>query len=82
MTHVIEVDVSKDDELSIAVEKLWDLETVGVKDHEAPAYEKCLDKVRFKNGRYEVSLPFKEDHPCIEDNFVLSERRLQKLKAN
>lgn len=35
-----------------------------------------------KEGRYEVKLPFKADHPVLPDNFNLFEKHLEsKLKA-
>ena len=80
VTHAMKIEMEENDCLQKAVEKLWDLETMGVKDEEAPVYEKFLDEVKFKDGRYEVSLPFKENRPYIEDNFGLSLRRLSQLK--
>ena len=32
-----------------------------------------------KDNRYEVSLPFKQNHPVIPDNFTTCEKRLLKL---
>lgn len=32
-----------------------------------------------KNGRYEVSLPWKENHPALPDNYSLSYSRLASL---
>ena len=55
--------------LNKAVEKLWDLETLGIQENEVLVYEKFFDKVEFKIEWYEVFL---------EDNFALSEKN-QKL---
>ena len=81
VTHMMKIDVVPDDNLNKAVEKLWDLETLGIKDTEISVYDNFLDKIVFKDGRYEVCLPFREDCSFIEDNFTLSKRRLLKLKA-
>ena len=40
---------------------------------------KFLENVKFENGRYEVSLPMKECHPVIPDNFSLAKTRLISL---
>ena len=38
--------------------------------------EDYLTKVKFKGDRYRVSLPFKEEHPVIPDNYLLARNRL------
>ena len=43
-------------------------------------YEKFLDDISFHDSRYEVRLPFNEDHPMIEDNYELCKKRLSQLK--
>ena len=35
--------------------------------------------MRFKNGRYKVSLPWKDSHPTLPDNYMLSKKRLDGL---
>ncbi|GFW35921.1 DUF5641 domain-containing protein [Trichonephila clavipes] len=40
---------------------------------------KCLSRVHFKNGRYEVELPWKRDSNELSDNFSLAKRRLGSL---
>ena len=67
-------------ELNNQVEKFWDLDTLGIRDNEISVYDKFMNDVKFVNGRYEVRLPFKEDHPLIEDNYALAVRRLEALK--
>ena len=62
------------------VDKFWDLDTIGIIKNELSVYDKFLENVKFINGRYEVCLPFKEERPFIEDNYVLCEKRLQSLK--
>ena len=39
-----------------------------------------LDDISFYDNRYEVCLPFNEDHPMIEDNYELCKKRLSQLK--
>ena len=45
-------------------------------------YEKFLDDISFHDNRYEVRLPFNEDHPMIEDNYELCKKRLSQLKKH
>ena len=49
-------------------------------DNEPTWLERCLNNIELVNGRYEVSLPFKERRRFIEDNYFLSERTLTNLK--
>ena len=67
--------------LGSQVERFWDLHTIGIKYREISVYDKLLDDVKFVSGRYEVRLPFKEDHPLIEDNYALAVARLKELKG-
>ena len=54
---------------------------MGIKSEEATLYDSFADQVKFTNGRYEVSLPFKEVHEVIPDNFSHCVQRLKaKLK--
>ena len=39
------------------------------------------EKVKFVDGRYEVSLPFKNYHPIIEDNYLHCVKRLKSMKG-
>ena len=66
--------VTQDATLKEELSKFWNYETLGIKSEEPTLYEPTLydsfaDQVKFRNGRYEVSLPFKEVHEVIPDNF-------------
>ena len=67
-------DVSLKEELY----RFWDYETLGIKGkgEEDEFYEDYLSKVKFNGSRYEVSLPFKDEHPTIPDNYLLARNRL------
>ena len=56
--------------LNKMVKKLWNLETMGIPENEVLVYEKYVNKVKFKNERYEVCLPFKENRQFLQDNFA------------
>ena len=80
ITHVMKVAVDVKDDLDTKVERFWKLDSLGIKENENSVYDKFLDKIKFKNDRYEVRLPFKEEDPFIEDNYEISLKRLGKLK--
>lgn len=42
-------------------------------------YGKFVSEVEFMEGRYQVQLPFKEDHELLPDNFALCNSRLVSL---
>ena len=77
----------ENDELESQVKRFWELESLGIKKFEQSFYEEYLNTIsRNEYNRYEVRLPFKENHPLIHDNFALCKRRLltlhRKLKDN
>ena len=53
--------------------------TDGRKEDECSVYEDFKRNVSFREGRYEVHLPWKEPHPELTDNYELSQRRLDGL---
>ena len=38
-----------------------------------------VEEIKLKGNRYTVKLPFKEDHPLIPENCLLSSKRLKEL---
>ena len=53
-SFVVTQDVTLKEEMS----KFWNYETLGIKSEKPTLYDSFADQVKFKNGRYEVSLPF------------------------
>ncbi|XP_068707519.1 uncharacterized protein [Montipora foliosa] len=68
--------VSDDFLLKEELSTFWDYDTLGVKDREGDFLEDYLTKVKFNGTRYDVSLPFKTEHPIIPDNYLLAQNRL------
>ena len=72
--HVLRVDSRSNDTLYEDFEKLWDLDSIGIreKDTVLEAFEK---NVSFQGGRYSLHLPFKEHHKLLPDNYENSAAR-------
>ena len=54
----------------------WDLESLGIVREERTLYNDFLDTVK---GRYEVALPWREQHRPLPDNLLLSNNWLISL---
>ena len=84
--HTLRLNTSSCDDLNISrkdedplveqVKKFWELESIGVSPHEGTVHDKFLDTIRWCDGRYEVSLPWKEQHALLPDNYALPVSRL------
>ena len=61
-------------ELEDGVRKLWDLETLGIRE-ENEIHEGLKDGISFNGERYEVSLPWKEGHGPLPNNYRNSLKR-------
>ena len=79
-THVMKIVRNQDNSLSEKIDKLWDLDTIGVKENETSVYDRFISDIKFENSRYSVSLPSKENRVILRDNYQLSLNRLKKLK--
>ena len=80
-THVLKVEASvvNRDEIAFDLGKFWDYESLGIRNDSLSLYDKFVSKVEFTEGRYQVQLPFKEDHELLPDNFALCKSRLASL---
>ena len=67
------------DHLHNQLEKLWDLETLGIRDNEHTIESKFMEEIKFDGKHYEVKLPFREEHPLLPDNHTGSVKRLNSL---
>ena len=65
-----------DDGMDVTLQQFWDLESLGVKSDEGSTLENFDESIVFKDGRYQVCLPWKEPHPTLPDNYELSRKRL------
>jgi len=62
--------------LNEKVNRLWDLETVGIKE-ENPVYESLIDEISFNGERYKVKLPWREKDVKIPSNYNIAIERLK-----
>ena len=64
-THIWKVDAQlspgKNPDLDEQLKMFWDLESLRIKEDECSVYDKFEQSILFKNGRYEVRLPWKQN---------------------
>lgn len=78
-SHILRVDAMFPvEELDSTLKSFWELESLGIGDDRS-VLEDFSDKITFDSHRYQVSLPWKESHPVLPNNRILSERRLRGL---
>ena len=63
------------------VHKLWDLDTIGINSNEPPPEDRIthkhyLETVKYENGQYWVSLPWKLNVPDLPTNYKLAKGQL------
>ena len=80
-THVLKVEstVVEHDSLTSELRRFWDYESLGIQDQSLSLSDKFVDEVEFVKGKYQVRLPFKENHELRPDNFALCKSRLTSL---
>lgn len=76
--HVVKEHSDADASLREELCRFWDYETLGIKKRgeDDNFSEDYCRKVRFDGNHYEVSLPFRDEHPTIPDNYLLARNRL------
>ena len=55
-------------QLSSLLKKFWELESLGIKQEEPSVHEDFKKTIKFKNGRYEVSLPWRSTQARLPSN--------------
>ena len=80
-THTLRID-AEPDSLKVLDDRLhsfWSLESLGVSDEKDPLLEEFNNNICFKEGRYEVTLPWRESHSPLPTNYQLAAKRLEGL---
>ena len=67
------------DPLVEEMKKFWELESIGVLANEASVHDKFLDTIHKRDGRYEVSLLWKEHHHLLPDSYEVAVSHLNSV---
>ena len=67
--------------LDVDVNRLWDLEVIGIEKPRRGVYEEYRDSISFDGHRYSVKLPWKEGCPDLPTNYTTTLRRLRNQVA-
>jgi len=80
-THVLRADAQQTESVGLdeQLRSFWELESLGIQEEEKTLYDDFANNITFSDGRYKVSLPWKEFHEPLPDNYQLSLKRLQGL---
>ena len=82
-THVLRCATSPTQSQGQGIERdlkaFWELESLGILKQERSVHDEFESTIAFKDGRYQVNLPWKEQHGILHDNFEMSRRRLMSL---
>ena len=75
-TVSMSVQVCADQQLDDTLQKLWNLEFIGITPVEKSVLRKYKETLAYKNGRYEVSLPWKDEQVVLKDNYKQARSRM------
>jgi len=82
VTHTLHVECvpqQNEDTLDECLKSFWDLESFGITQPDRTMLDEFHDSIRLVDGRYEVSLLWKDACPVLPDNYQLSFRQLRGL---
>ena len=73
----------RNENINFNANRFWDLQTTGIRGKKDSNLHDFQDSIYLNNeGRYEATLPLKESHETLPDNYCLCEKRLLKLYRN
>lgn len=79
-THTLLVEGITNKDLDKTLRSFWELESLGIEEvSNDPVCDRFTSTLQVRNGRYEVSLPWRDYHDDLPDNYDLSRRRLHGL---
>ena len=83
IVHVFHVEAHPLNELDSQMKRFWELESIEILNQEKQPYNYFEESIcKNQENRYEMKLPFKENHLLIQDNFQMCKKRLLKLHKN
>ena len=77
--HTLRADGITTQELDNTLQSFWQLESLGIQEPSNSVSDQFASTIHMEGGRYEVSLPWRECHDPLPDNYNLSRRRLYGL---
>ena len=73
----------RNENINFNANRFWDLQTTGIRGKKDSNLHDFQDSIYLNNERrYEATLPLKESHETLPDNYCLCEKRLLKLYRN
>ena len=82
-THTLTIDALVPEESSQSLDRrlkmFWDLKSLGINQSEPDVYSQFEKQISFNENRYEVMLPWKENHLPLPCHYELSLKRLTGL---
>ena len=88
LTHTLHINAqpSEAQTLDNTMKSFWELESFGIPTTDRSLYDELCNTIEFREGRYEVQLPWKTPRRTLPNNYELSLRRLKgllrRLKSN
>jgi hypothetical protein len=68
------------DPIAEVLSRFWETESLGISStEENDVHDQLRDTITFKDGRYEVGLPWKDKVPGMADNYQQAEKRLSSV---
>ena len=80
-THALQVHtLPESTDVNEGLRRFWELESIGINPVEESVHSKFTQAIAFKNGRYEVSLPWRAGCKDLPENYDLCVKRLYGLQ--
>ena len=81
MTHTLlpNSQLSEEQTLNETMRSFWELESFGISNTNRSLYDDLCNTIKFRDGRYEVQLPWKTPRRDLPNNYELSLKRLRGL---
>ena len=74
--NFVTADSARSDGLEREIHKLWDLETLGIREGDE-IHQEFAENIAFNGQRYSVKLPWKEGHDRLPSNYANSLSRMR-----
>lgn len=85
-TARMHIQINEDTLVSERLKAFWEIESLGItmQQTDSPEEEEALHMfektIQYKNGRYEVELPWRPDKPELPDNYRIARKRFERIK--